>query len=76
MDIFDHQNHRDYLRAYLGGKKAGGLRGLAQKAGFKSPGHITMLVKGERRLTSESASKLISGLGLRGRKRAMICSLS
>ncbi|MFX5760967.1 hypothetical protein ABTE44_19755, partial [Acinetobacter baumannii] len=68
--IYDCADHREYLRRCLfkEGAQPQGLRALARKAGFKSPGHLTMLVKGERKLTARSADLLARAFQLKGRR--------
>ncbi|RZA09318.1 MAG: TIGR02147 family protein [Proteobacteria bacterium] len=77
MEIFDYPNHREYLKSYLAERKSAvGVRTLARKAGFKSPGHLTMLVKGQRRLTVRSAELLAQGMALKGRKRSLLLAFA
>lgn len=71
--IYESSDHREFLRSYLETrKKTGGLRALARKAGFKSPGHLAMVVSGERKLTSRSAELLAQAFGFRGRQKSLM----
>jgi uncharacterized protein (TIGR02147 family) len=76
-NVYEFSNHRDFLKAYLARKKSSqGLRALARKAGFKSPGYLTMLIKGERKLTPRSAELLGKALALKGRRRKLMMAFS
>jgi uncharacterized protein (TIGR02147 family) len=72
--IFECADHREFLQRCLPEGK--GLRALARKAGFKSPGLLTMLVKGERKLTPRSADLLARALALKGRRRALLLAFA
>lgn len=74
-EIFQCADHREFLQKSLAGRKTG-LRALARKAGFKSAGHLSMLIKGERKLTNRSAELLAQALELKGRKRALLFAFS
>jgi uncharacterized protein (TIGR02147 family) len=75
FEIYQCADHREFLQKSLAGRKTG-LRALARKAGFKSAGHLTMLIKGERKLTTRSAEMLSLALDLKGRKRALLFAFS
>lgn len=76
-DIFACTDHREFLQSYLKSRKASqGLRALARKAGFKSSGHLAMVVRGERRLTLRSAELLASALALKGRRKSLLLAFS
>ena len=75
--IFQCSDHREFLSRYLKSRKTvGGLRALALKAGFKSPGLLTMLISGERKLTNRSAELLADALTLKGRRRSMLLAFA
>jgi uncharacterized protein (TIGR02147 family) len=77
MEIFDCGNHREFLKNYLAASKRGvGPRSLARKAGFKSSGHVTMLINGQRRLTPRSAELIAKGIGLKGRRRSLLIAFA
>jgi uncharacterized protein (TIGR02147 family) len=76
MEIFDCGNHREFLKKYLESSVSVGPRALARKAGFKSSGHVTMLVKGERRLTPRSAELIAKSIGLKGRRRSLLIAFA
>ena len=81
MEIFDCGDHREFLKNYLSAKKAAkkagdGPRSLARKAGFKSSGHVTMLIKGQRRLTPRSAELIAKSIGLKGRRRSLFLAFA
>ncbi len=76
-NIYTCLNHREFLKSCLTNHRSSqGLRALARKAGFKSPGHLTMLIKGQRRLTMRSADLLAKALALKGRKRSLFLAFS
>jgi len=76
-DIFHCADHRDFLRRYLEGRKPSqGVRALARKAGIKSPGQLTLIVQGDRRLTARSADLLAKALALKGRRRALLLAFA
>jgi uncharacterized protein (TIGR02147 family) len=75
--IYACASHRDFLKSYLASRKNSlGLRTLARKAGFKSAGHVTMLINGERRLTARSADLLAKALELKGRQKSLLLAFA
>jgi len=77
MEVFDCGDHREFLKKYLASRKSGvGPRSLARKAGFKSSGHVTMLINGQRRLTLRSADLIAKSIGLKGRRRSLFLAFA
>ncbi len=57
------QSSSDILREILGSRKTS-LRSVSERAGIRSPGLLPMILKGERRLTLETAHRLARALAL------------
>jgi uncharacterized protein (TIGR02147 family) len=75
--IFECANHRDFLKTYLASRKSShGMRHLARQAGFKSSALVSMLVKGERRLTIRSAELLAKALRLKGKQKSLFLAFA
>jgi len=66
--IFDYMNYREYLDDMYKEKKEMGafysFRIFSQKAGFKSPNFLKLVIKGERNLSKESVFKFVKALKL------------
>jgi uncharacterized protein (TIGR02147 family) len=79
-EIFEYKDCRGYLRAVLERGKASpqrfGVRRLAARAGFRSPGAVSMIVAGKRGLSHRSAERLADGLRLLGRKRRYFLAMA
>lgn len=76
-NLFAFADHREFLKAYLSERgPSQGVRALARKAGFKSPGYLTMLVKGDRKLTPRSAEMLARALALKGSSRQLLIAFA
>lgn len=79
VEILEHENLREYLRAELLARKVrrngGSLRQLARRAGFSSPSLLSMVISGERSLTEPTAEKLAKALQLTGRRRNYFITL-
>ena len=71
-DILQYTNYRVYLKDYYDHRKkhstAFSLRFFAEKAGLSSHAHLKLAMDGKRNITKETATKLIVGLGLQGRR--------
>lgn len=71
-DILQYTNYRVYLKDYYDFRKkttaAFSLRFFAEKAGLSSHAHLKLAMDGKRNITKETATKLIVGLGLQGRR--------
>ncbi len=76
IDIYECKDHRDFLRRSLLANKSVGMRGLAKKAGFKSAGLLSMLIKGDRNLTIRSAEMLARAMKLKGKQRNMLITFA
>lgn len=75
--IYDCTDHRDFLKSYLASRASShGLRHLSRKAGFRSPALVSMLIKGERRLTGRSAELLAKALELKGRQKSLLLAFA
>ncbi len=79
-DIFRYETVQAYLRdvfeAGLKSRTRSGVRALARRAGFKSPALLSMLARGERRLTLEATEKLSKALRLTGARKRYLETLS
>lgn len=71
ITIFQYDQYRLYLQDLIQKKrtesKAYTLRSLSLRAGFASHSFLSHVLKGERALSQESATKLAAALGVRGR---------
>ncbi|MBD3393676.1 MAG: TIGR02147 family protein [Chitinivibrionales bacterium] len=67
--VFEYMNYRDFLRDYYAEKKEQhsfySYRLFSQKAGFKSPNFLKLVVEGQRNLSKESVFKFCRALGLK-----------
>ena len=70
--LFEYDSYRAYLGDWFLDMKARrrtfSYRAFALKAGFSSCGFCHQVVTGERNLTEEATRKMLSGLGLSGKK--------
>lgn len=79
--LFEYENFRNFLGDWFQDMKAKrrtfSYRSFARKAGFSSCGFCHQVVTGERNLTPEAIDKMISGLGISGKKaeyfNALVC---
>jgi uncharacterized protein (TIGR02147 family) len=66
--VFDYMNFRDYLRDYYTEKKAQqsyfSYRLFSEKAGFKSPNFLKLVIDGQRNLTKDSVFKFCKAMRL------------
>ena len=66
--LFEYMNYRDFLRDYYEEKKREhsfySFRLFSQKAGFKSPNFLKLVIDGNRNLSKESVYKFVKALGL------------
>ena len=66
--IFEYLNYRDYLRDTYTSKKAEhsyySFRLFSEKAGFKSPNFLKLVIDNKRNLTKESVTRFVKGLSL------------
>jgi uncharacterized protein (TIGR02147 family) len=71
-DILQYTSYRVYLKDYYDFRKktsaAFSLRFFAEKAGLSSHAHLKLAMDGKRNITKETATKLIVGLGIQGRR--------
>jgi uncharacterized protein (TIGR02147 family) len=69
ISVFDYMNYRDFLRDYYEEKKQAhafySYRLFAQKAGFKSPNFLKLVIEKKRNLSKESVFKFCKALGLK-----------
>jgi uncharacterized protein (TIGR02147 family) len=79
VDVFSFSDHRSYLKSVLAAEKARHpgfkLQTLAERAGFRSPSTISMILNGRRRLTPAAAEKIAEALALQGRRRKFFMAL-
>ncbi len=70
--IYEYDNYRFFLRDYFHEQKSlkdtFSHRFFARKAGFASSSFFSHVIDGKRGLTEKSLSKMLKGLGLRGKK--------
>jgi uncharacterized protein (TIGR02147 family) len=73
IDIFEYDNYRAYLKdlytLYKETKTHFSYRYFSQKAGFRSPNFLKLVIEGKRNLSPESIEKFTGALKL-GRKEA------
>ncbi|MCX7725878.1 MAG: TIGR02147 family protein [Chitinispirillaceae bacterium] len=66
--IFEYMDYREYLRDFFEEKKKQhpfySYRLFSQKAGFKAPNFLKLIVDGKRNLTKESVYKVTKAFGL------------
>jgi len=66
--VFEYMNFRDFLRDYYKEKKAGqpyfSYRLFSEKAGFKSPNFLKLVIDGKRNLTKDSVFKFCKAMRL------------
>lgn len=78
-DLFSYLNFRDYLRAYYeAGKESThymSFRYLSQRAGFKSPNYVKLVMDGKRNLSTKGALQVAHALGLRGESERFFADL-
>ncbi|MDG5814019.1 TIGR02147 family protein [Chitinispirillales bacterium ANBcel5] len=71
--VFEYTDFRKYLRDWLSSKKKHNpiysFRYMAQKTGFKSTGHLCLILNGEVKLSLSYMEGFISFLGLNRRER-------
>ncbi len=67
--IFEYMNYREFLRDYYSEKKEQhafySYRLFSQKAGFKSPNFLKLVIEGERNLSKDSVFKFAKALNLK-----------
>jgi uncharacterized protein (TIGR02147 family) len=70
--LFEYESYRSFLGDWFQDMKEKrrtfSYRGFARKAGFSSCGFCHQVITGERNLTPEAVDKMISGLGIAGKK--------
>jgi len=74
IDVLGFDDSRAYVVACAGSPSLG-LRGLSRRAGFRSPSTLSMICRGQRRLTYSGAEKLARGLALSGRRKSYLLAL-
>lgn len=66
--IFEHTDFREYLKAYYEHRKKNTryftYRYFSQKAGFKSPNQLQLIIQGKRNLTERAFFRCAEALGL------------
>lgn len=66
--IFEYMDYRDYLRNLFEKRKADNpfysYRLFSQKAGFKSPNFLKLIIDGKRNMTKESVYRVAKAFGL------------
>lgn len=73
--IYTYTDYREFIRDCYAAQKAEGkvtLREFARKAGFNTHTFLVNVMEGKRSLTSDSASKVARGLGLKAAERTYL----
>lgn len=79
IDVLGFRDARTFLQQVVGrtqGVKGISLRALARKAGFSSPSLLSMVMNGQRRLTTAAAERVADALALQGRRRRYFLTLA
>lgn len=67
-DLINYMNYRDFLRDYYEEKKRAhsfySFRLFSEKAGFKSPNFLKLVIEGQRNISKDSVFKFCKALGL------------
>jgi len=64
ISIFDHQDYREFLRAWIDSQQGRGASGRLAEAMGISPSMMSLVMKGEKNLSSEQAAELVEFLTL------------
>lgn len=72
MQVFEYMDYREYLRNQFDERKSMhafySYRLFSQKAGFKSPNFLKLVIDGDRNLTKESVYKVVKAFSLNKRE--------
>ena len=79
-DVFDFLDHRAYLRALCthggeNGERAFSHRAFCKRAGLRSTNYLSLVMKGERNLSTAMARRFAKACGLAGCSRHDFCQL-
>lgn len=73
-DIFSYGDYRDFLKVAIQDRRKKssrfGVRQLAMRAGFRSPGSLSMVVSKKRHLSVEAGERVARALNLQGRQKS------
>lgn len=68
FSIFTYRDYRQFLREWFAATKLANprfsYRAFAQRAGFRAPNFLQLVMQGKRNLTEKSVGQFIQGLGL------------
>jgi uncharacterized protein (TIGR02147 family) len=72
VSVFDYTDYRLYLKAFYEENKqrnpAFSYRYIARRVGFKSPGHLTLILQGKTNISNRMLTQFITFLGLKKRE--------
>jgi uncharacterized protein (TIGR02147 family) len=79
VHIFEYLDYRQYLRDFYARQKALGKsfshRAFSRRAGLRSSNYLSLIMKGERDLSSEMAPRFAKACGLARREADFFCDL-
>jgi uncharacterized protein (TIGR02147 family) len=79
VHIFEYLDYRQYLRAFYASQKqksrAFSHRAFSRRAGLRSSNYLSLVMKGERDLSSEMAPRFARACGLGKREASFFCDL-
>lgn len=79
VHVFDYVDYRLYLRDFYAAQKARSSafshRAFSRRAGLKSSNYLSLVMKGERHLSSEMAPRFAKACGLAKREASFFCDL-
>jgi uncharacterized protein (TIGR02147 family) len=79
VHIFEYSDYRQFLRDYYASQKAKSAafshRNFSRRAGLRSSNFLSLVMKGERNLSSEMAPRFAHACGLAKREAEFFCEL-
>jgi len=79
VHIFEYQDYRQFLRDFYAAQKAKSRafshRAFSKRAGLSSSNYLSLIMKGERDLSSEMAPRFAKACGLAKREADFFCDL-
>jgi len=79
VHIFEYLDYREYLRDFYASQKATrpafSHRAFSRRAGLRSSNYLSLVMKGERDLSSEMAPRFARACGLSKREASFFCDL-
>jgi uncharacterized protein (TIGR02147 family) len=79
VHVFDYVDYRQFLRDFYAAQKTRSVafshRAFSRRAGLKSSNYLSLVMKGERHLSSEMATRFAKACGLGKREASFFCDL-